>query len=171
MLSKIDFSALSQLQYGVYIVSSFLDNKMNGQIATVVFQVTNEPIQIATCLSKETLTHEYVKKSKVFGVSILEESTKMPFIGRFGFHSGRDFDKFDGVSYVIKETGSPLVTDHALAILEVNVKSIFDVGTHTLFVGELISAETLKEDSVLTYDHYHRVKKGKVPKNAPTFQI
>ncbi len=168
--NTIDLGALCDLQYGLYIVSSFCEEKRNAQIATVVFQVTSEPVQIAVCLAKGTLTYDYVTSSQVFGVSILEESTDMRFIGRFGFHSGRDFDKFQGVQFVTKKTGSPLVVDHALSILEVAVKNTLDIGTHSLFVGELLSAEVLKKGVVLTYDHYLRVKKGKTPENAPTFQ-
>lgn len=167
--STINLNALCQLQYGMYIVSTASEKKMSAQLATVVFQITNEPIQIATCLSKETLTHEYIEKSRKFAVSILEQETDMMFIGRFGFHSGRDFDKFANTNYIIKESGCPLITDHALAILEVDVNYHFDLSTHTLFAGKLVSSELLKKGTALTYDYYHLEKKGKTPSNAPTF--
>lgn len=170
MNEKIDLKGLCRLPYGMYIVSGAKEGKINAQIATVVFQVTNEPNQLATCLCKETLTHEYVMDGGHFGMMLLTESTDMKFIGRFGFRSGRDFNKFDGVNYVTKETGCPLVTDNTLVILEARVDHICDVGTHTLFAGELLSSEVVAHGPILTYDYYHMVKNGKSPKNAPTFQ-
>ncbi|HCU05407.1 MAG: flavin reductase [Gammaproteobacteria bacterium GWE2_42_36] len=166
----MDKKALLKIQYGLYIVTSLRDDQLNGQIASVVFQVTCDPPKIATCLSKNTLTHEYVQSSGVFGVSLLEKETSMPFIGRFGFRSGRDINKFENIHYEIGLTGCPLVIDNALTTLEVKVTQSVDVGTHTLYVGELISAKELKVGEALTYEYYHTFKKGKSPKNAPTYQ-
>lgn len=171
MAPPINCDALYKIQYGVYIITSIADKKINGQIATVVFQVTNNPIQIAICLSKNTLTHDYVAKSDVFGVSLLEQETPMQFIGRFGFHSGRDINKFDQVNYKTNITGCSLVLDHTLIAMEATVKQTLDVGTHTLYIGELVSSEIIKDGMALTYEYYHQIKKGKSPKNAPTCQI
>ena len=79
--------ALYKISYGIYIVSSHRNGKPNAQIANTVFQVSSSPIMIAVCLNKENLTHEFVKESKVFSVSILEKDTPMKFIGKFGFRS------------------------------------------------------------------------------------
>ena len=170
MAIKIDPAALYQIQYGVFIISSFLDDKINAQIATVAFQVTSDPAQIVTCLNKNNLTHEFVMKSKAFGISILSQDADLKFIGRFGFRCGRDFDKFDGINYKKSETGSPLILDHASGILDLKVNQAIDVGTHTLFIGELLTSEKLNDNIPLTYDYYHNVIKGKTSKNAPTFQ-
>jgi flavin reductase (DIM6/NTAB) family NADH-FMN oxidoreductase RutF len=104
------------------------------------------------------------------GISILEEETPMPFIGLFGFRSGRDEDK---LAHVVQETGHhgcPLIMDHALACLEGKVVGAKDCGTHTLFITEMVSARMLKQGRPLTYDHYQNVKKGKAPKSAPTYK-
>ncbi|MEI6080198.1 MAG: flavin reductase family protein [bacterium] len=162
--------ALKDISYGVYLVTSMDDNKKNGQIVTTAFQVTSEPPKIAVCISKETLTHEFIAKSKKMGISVLEQDVPMTFIGTWGFKSGRDIDKFQGVKYKVgKVTGVPLVTDYTLSTMEVNVISEQDVGTHTIFVGEVVNSEVVKEGTKLTYEYYQTEKKGKAPKTAPTY--
>jgi ferric-chelate reductase [NAD(P)H] len=170
MNPQLNMKALYQLSYGVYIVSSFMGGKPNGQIANTFFQVTAEPPRLAVCLNKENMTHSCVAKNGVFAVSILEQDTPFPFIGTFGFKSGKDTDKFDKVSFIKGVTGVPIVTDHALSYLEVKVMGSMDAGTHTLFVGDLVNAQMLKEGTPLTYQYYHDVIKGKTPKTATTFQ-
>ena len=142
---------------------------MNGQIANVVFQTTSEPPTIAICINKQNLTHEYIKESRMFSVSVLEQDTPMTFIGRFGFRCGRDFDKFKETAHMKSARGTPIVTEHAVSYLECEVIDGMDLGTHMLFVGNLVGAETLTGSEAMTYDYYHRVKRGKSPRTAPTY--
>jgi ferric-chelate reductase [NAD(P)H] len=165
----MDIKALFDLSYGVYVVSSKNQGKYNGQIANAAIQVTSDPPKILVCLNKNNLTHQYIKKSKIFSISILEKETPLKFIGIFGFRSGRDFNKFKEVSYQISERGTPYVTENTLGYLECELTETLDVGTHTLFVGKLIEAKKLKQGEPLTYAQYHEIKKGKTPKNAPTY--
>lgn len=165
----MNLSALYKISYGLYIVSSVKEKSFAGQIANTVFQVTSEPPKIAVCLNKKNTTHEFVKSSKVFGVSVLEKETPLQFIGKFGFKSSREVNKFEGVKFKIGKTGVPLVLDHTVAILEAEVKGECDVGTHTLFIGELVEAEVLSDAEVMTYAHYHFIKGGKAPKTATVY--
>ena len=167
---KANNEAFWDLSYGLYIVTSRDGERMNGQIATAAMQVTAVPPKIVVCLSKETLTHELLIKSGKFGITVLDQEITMQEIGPWGFRSGRDIDKFRNAHYRIgSETGVPLVLDHALSVLEAKVIDTVDVGTHTMFVGEVEGAERLKEGKPLTYDYYQKEKKGKAPKNAPTY--
>lgn len=165
----MNLSALYKISYGLYIVTSMKDGGFAGQIANTVFQVTSEPAKIAVCLNKKNATHEFVKNSRVFGVSVLEKETPMQFIGKFGFKSSRDVNKFEDVKFKIGKTGAPLVLDHSVAILEAEVKAECDVGTHTLFIGELVDAEVISEQEVMTYAYYHFIKGGKAPKTATVY--
>jgi ferric-chelate reductase [NAD(P)H] len=167
----IDLDSLYKIQYGMYIISTAFESVKNAQIATVVAQITAEPVQIVTCLSKNTYTHELIKKSNVFGVSVLAEETPSTFVGTFGYRCGRDFDKFCNVNFVNGEIGCPLVTDHSLMVMEAEVKQSIDVGSHTLFVATVKSAQKLRDGVAMTYEYYHAVRKGKSPKNAPTYQV
>ena len=91
-MGNIDMKALFSLTYGMYIVSTDLEGKLNGQIANTVMQITSEPICVATCLNKANLTTEMIAKSGRFSVAVLELEVPMTFIGQFGFKSGRDME-------------------------------------------------------------------------------
>ena len=165
----MDLKALYNLSYGLYVVSSKKGERINGQIANTVFQTTSEPPTLAICINQGNLTHEFIAESKVFSVSVLEQDTEMKFIGRFGFKSGREEDKFAGVNYKLGVTGSPLVMENTVAFIEAEVIKELELGTHTLFIGKIVAAENIKKAKPLTYDYYHQIKKGISPKAAPTY--
>lgn len=165
----MDIKTLYQLSYGMYVVASVRGGKFNGQTSNTVFQVTSEPPTVAVSINKQNLTHEFIRHSRVFTASILSEDTPLSFIGKFGFSSGRKGDKFAGVNYKVGKTGAPIVLDNALGYLELKLTGELDAGTHTIFVGELVEAETLKNGVPMTYAYYHKVKRGTAPKTAPTY--
>jgi len=134
-----------------------------------VFQITSEPPTIAVSINKNNLTHEFIKESKVITASILSQDTPLSFIGHFGFKSGRDIDKLEGINYKIGDTQAPVVIDNTLAYLEAKVIQEVDVGTHTIFIAELVGADVLKEGEPMTYAYYHQVKRGTTPKTAPVY--
>ncbi|MFC2012808.1 flavin reductase family protein [Chloroflexota bacterium] len=150
-------------------MSSRKGERLNGQIANTVFQITAEPPTIAVSINKSNLTHEFIKASGVLAVSVLAQDTPLSFIGHFGFKSGRDTDKFAGISYKTGETGAPVVTDNTLAYLEAKVIREVDVGSHTIFIGELAGADILAEGDAMTYAYYHLVKRGTTPRTAPSY--
>ena len=165
----MNLKALYKLGYGLYVVCSRKGDRLNGQIANTVFQIASEPPTIAVSINKNNLTHDFIKESKVFTASVLSQDTPLSFIGHFGFKSGRDINKLEGVNYKIGETRAPVITDNALAYLEARVTQEVDVGTHTIFIAELVGAEVLKEGEPMTYAYYHQVKRGTTPKAAPSY--
>lgn len=165
----MDTKALRNISYGMYVVTSRMGDKVNGQIANTIIQTTSEPPRIAVCINKQNLTHAFIQDSGVFAASVLSEATPMTFIGQFGFKSGRDGDKFQGCKVRGGATGAPIVLDHAIAYVEARVIGQLDTGTHTLFLGEVIGGENLDAGTPMTYAYYHLVKGGKSPKAAPTF--
>ncbi|MBI5559841.1 MAG: flavin reductase [Deltaproteobacteria bacterium] len=165
----MDMNAFYKMSYGLYVVSSRKGGRKNGQISNTVFQAAAEPPLVVISVSKENLTHEYINESKVFSISILSRNTPMTFIGSFGFRSGRDMDKFKGIDYKTGMTGAPVVLENSVAYLEAKVVNAVDLGTHTLFIGEIVNAETLKEEESMTYSYYRDVKHGHAPKAAPTY--
>jgi flavin reductase (DIM6/NTAB) family NADH-FMN oxidoreductase RutF/rubredoxin len=160
---------LHKISYGLYVVCSKKEDKFNGQIANALFQVTAEPQTLAISINKKNLTHEYIKNSKFFTISILHEEAPMTFIGKFGFKSGRDINKFENIEYKIGKTKVPIVLDYALAYIEAKLIDQIDVGTHTIFIGKVENAEILNDKKPMTYEYYHEVKGGISPKNAPTY--
>ncbi|MGD0779767.1 MAG: flavin reductase family protein [Dehalococcoidales bacterium] len=165
----MNLNALHKIGYGMYIVGSHKDSKLNGQIANTVFQITSEPPTVAVSINKQNLTHEYIKASKVFSASMLSQAAPLPFIGGFGFKSGRDTDKLKNVNYKVGQTGSPVVTDNSTAYLEAEVVQEIDAGTHTIFIGKVVAAEILNEEPCMTYEYYYQVKRGTTPKTAPSY--
>ena len=165
----MNLNALHKLGYGMYVVGSYRGDKLNAQIANTVFQITSEPPTVAVSINKHNLTHEYIQASRVFTASILCQAAPLPFIGGFGFKSGRDIDKLTDINYKIGETKAPVILDHATAYLEAEVIQDVDVGTHTIFIGRIVAAEILSDEICMTYDYYHQVKRGTTPKTAPSY--
>ena len=166
----MNLNTLFNISYGLYIVSSKKGNKINAQIANTVFQITPQPATIAISIAKKNLTHEFITESKVFTVSIISDKWNMIEIGKFGFRSGRDIDKFAGCNYKIGKNGAPIVLDKTVGYIECKVINSLDAGSHTIFLGEVTEAENLSELNPMTYDYYHKVLRGKEPKNAPTYR-
>ena len=165
----MNLKTLHKINYGMYIVSSISDKNLNGQIANTVFQISAEPPTIAVSINKQNLTHDFIKGSKVFAVSIISKETQIEFISRFGFKSGRDIDKFKGVSYKIGMTGAPIILENTVGYLEAEVINSVDVGTHTVFIGKVVDADIIKESEPMTYSYYYEVKHGMNSKKAPTY--
>jgi flavin reductase (DIM6/NTAB) family NADH-FMN oxidoreductase RutF len=165
----MDKNALHKISYGLYVVCSKKDDKINGQIANAIFQVTAEPPSIAMSINKQNLTHEFMDYSKAVTISVLSQETPMKFIGIFGFRSGRDLDKFKGVKYKLSKEKIPIILDYCVASIESEITDKIDVGTHTIFIGDIIDSEILSDDKPMTYEYYHQVKGGYSPKTAPTY--
>lgn len=165
----MDTEVLHQLGYGLYVVSSASDGRFNGQVANALMQVCAEPAAVAVCLNKKNLTHDYVRSSRMFSASILSEQAPLPFIGRFGFKSGRDVNKFEGLDAKAGSTGAPIVKDFCTAYLEAEVEREADAWTHTVFIARVVGAAVLAEGAPMSYAFYHDVKRGVTPKNAPNY--
>ena len=166
----LDLESLFNLSYGMCIVSSKMGVDFNGCIVNTVFQVTPEPPMVAVSINRENLTHEYIAESGVFTISILAEVAPMEFIGRFGFKSGRDMDKFQDVNYKTGIVGAPIILDNTVGFLEAEVTGVIDVKTHTLFIGRITACETIDGAKIpMTYCYYRDVKGGRTPRTAATY--
>jgi flavin reductase (DIM6/NTAB) family NADH-FMN oxidoreductase RutF/rubredoxin len=166
----ISFEALFKISYGLYIVSSGDKTRGNGFISNTVFQVTAEPPRFAVCCNKNNYTAEFIRKYGAFSVSVLAQSASSEIFCKFGYKSGRDFDKMTGTTVKYGDTGVPVVLDESIAYFECKVVQTTDTGTHLLFIGELVNALLIDDsEEPLTYSYYRQVKKGVAPKNAPTY--
>jgi len=166
----LDLESLFNLSYGMCIISSKKDGEFNGCIVNTVCQITSEPPTLAVSVNKENLTHKYITESKVFVISVLAEVTPLEFIGKFGFRTGRDINKFEQVNCRIGQSGVPIILDNTVGFIEAEVIKIFDVGTHTLFIGRIMACETVDDGKVpMTYNYYRDVKHGRTPRTAATY--
>lgn len=150
--------ALYRISYGLFIVGSKDGDKINAQTCNTVFQITSTPMRVVVGVNKNNLTNDYIKRSGVFTVCILgQENGQM--VGQFGYRSGREVNKFANVKYSIGVTGAPII-DQCIAYLECRVDSelTIDVGTHTMFVGEVIEGNVKNESEPMTYAFYRQNK-------------
>lgn len=160
-------NAFRNLSYGVYIISTLDGERPTGCVANSVMQITSSPATIAVSMNHDNYTHSCIEESGWFAVSVLSEQSAPCLIGTFGFQSGKESNKFDGVEAVEKE-GIPVVTD-ACAYVVCKVINKMETSTHTVFLGEVVDADVLKNAEPMTYTYYHKEVKGKSPKNAPTY--
>ncbi len=165
----MDINALNKLTYGVYVIASGNEKEKNAFIATVAVQVTSQPVQIAIACNKNNYTAEFIEKCGNFSVSVVKREYAPALLGNFGFQSGRDIDKFAKYDCIYgQNTGVPIVTEDCLAWFECKLTQKMDVGSHILYIGEVLDAKTLTlNESPLTYAYYHEVKRGVAPANAP----
>jgi len=154
-------AALEKISYGLYIVTSKDENKINGQCANTVFQISNQPSIIAVGINKRNLTHEYVMKNGVLAISILREND-IAAVRNFGFSSGRERNKFEAGGFIIGREGCPILKE-CVAYLEARIipEKTVDVGTHSLFIAEVTSGGLVEDAECLTYALYQKLKSGK----------
>lgn len=165
----MDPRALHKLSYGLYIVTSRKGDRYNGQIANTVFQISSEPVTVAVSINKKNLTNEFIAESRQFVASVLSQEASLSLIGQFGFKSGREVDKLSGVNHRFGRSGIPYITESTIAYIEAEVTMDVDAGTHTIFVGRVTEGEVLKDGIPMTYAYYQEIKRGSVPRTAPTF--
>ncbi|GAB6393613.1 MAG: flavin reductase [Treponematales bacterium] len=165
----MDLQALRNLTYGLFVVGTKDGGRLTGCVVNSAGQVGSEPPLVSVCINRGNFTSECVRKAGGFAVSILAEGCAFPVIGRFGFRSGRDFDKFDGVPHSLTPAGYPVLEEGTCGWLECALETSLDLPTHTLFVGRLTGGASAP-GMPMTYDYYHRVVKGKTPPSAPSFE-
>lgn len=161
--------ALFDMSYGVYFAAALDGDKKVGCAANTAFQVTASPIRLGVSINKDNYTEDCIRRCGYFTLSIASEFTAMETIGRFGFYSSRDIDKYDGTKYITTQDGYPIIDDNTCSWVLCKVGQEIDCGTHTIFIGEMTEGEKLRDLPPMTYAHYHKVKGGTTAKNAPTY--
>ncbi|MCM1122248.1 MAG: flavin reductase [Eubacterium sp.] len=151
--------AFQQLSYGLYVVSTKYDKKMNGCIINTVTQVTSDPAQIVLAVNKKNLTCELIQKSGILTISVLSETAPFSLFQHFGFQSGRDTDKFVDYPFVITKQELPYLKEHTVAYLDCRVINATDLGTHMLFLASVSDCEVLSGEKAMTYAFYHEFVK------------
>ena len=161
----MDNKALYKLSYGVFMLSTKCGDITNGCITNTCIQVANNPTRIAISVINANYTCELIKKSGVFSLSLLDEECSFETIKHWGFQSGRDVDKMQGIPLPTDCQGVPYLGWHTCAVLSGKVVEQHDLGSHTLFIAEVVDAKTINSNAPLTYaDYQSRVK----PKPAET---
>ncbi|OUP09223.1 flavin reductase family protein [Collinsella sp. An2] len=166
----MDLTALFKMTYGLYVVSAEADGKKAGCIINTATQVTAEPPRMTVAVHKDNVTTGVIQKAGAFTVTALDMTADMPYIGNFGFRSSADYDKFEKYGCAESAVGSPYSPEHVCAVFACKLIDTVDVGTHYLFVGEVVDAQKLSDEEPLTYAYYHSTLKGKTPPKASSYQ-
>lgn len=160
-------NAFRKLSYGVYVISSWDEGRPTGCTVNSVMQITSEPATVAVSINHDNYTNGCISRSGRFAVSVLSETSDPSIIGTFGFQSGKTVNKFDSVEYEQK-ANLPVVKD-SCAWIVCEVIDRMETATHTVFLGKVVDADEQGAGEPMTYAYYHKVIRGKSPKNAPTY--
>lgn len=166
----VDTKAFRSLSYGLYIVMAKAGDTQAGCVVNTFAQVTSQPPQASIAINKDNFTTGIILEAGQFEVSVLAQDAPMELIGRFGFHTSADTDKFSDTQTALDEAGIPYVTEHAVAHFRVKVKQTMDLGTHVYIMGEVEESAVLSKDEPMTYAYYHQVKGGKTPPKASSYE-
>lgn len=163
--------AFRKASCGVYLVTATKGDTRYGCVINTFVQVTSKPAQASIAINKENATTTAVLDSGYFGVSILSLDAPMELIGRFGFKTSTEVNKFAETEWHEGEAGTPVVTDHAVSTFVFKVAQSLDVGSHMLVIGEAVEADVVDANAEpLTYADYHLVKGGKTPPKASSYE-
>ena len=165
----VDRKAFHTLSYGVYIVAAQTDELRAGCVVNTFQQVTSSPAQVSVAVNKDNATADVIKKAGRFTAAVLDETATMELIGRFGFKTSTDIDKFADTAFAADASGQPYVTEHACAWASVRVDHTIDMGSHWVFLGEAEEAGVLSKEPPMTYAFYRQVKGGKTPPKASSY--
>lgn len=147
--------AFYKLTYGLFVVTAREGEKDNGCIINTAQQVTSTPTRIVMALNQSGYTHDMIKRSGLFNLSVLSEEAKFDLFQRFGYASGRETDKFAGFPACERgENGLYFITDGANAHISGKVIESVDVGTHTLFIADVTDAQVCADTPSVTYGYY-----------------
>ncbi len=157
----MDKKALYQLTYGVFLLSTKAGDKVNGCITNTCIQVANSPTRVAISVLNTNYTCDLIKESGIFALSLLDNTCTFQTIKHFGFQSGRDVDKFDGLTLPTDINGVPYLAWQTTAVISCKVLESTDLGSHTLFIAEVVDAKLLNDNAPLTYADYQANVKPK----------
>lgn len=159
--------AMYKLTYGLFVLTSGRDGKDSGCIINTAGQVTSEPNRISIAVNKANFTHDLVKDSGKFNLSILSEKAGFDTFRHFGFQSGREVDKFSGYTDCERsQNGLYYVTAGTNAYISATVEQAVDLGSHTLFIAAVDDMEVLSDEPSASYAYYQSSIKPKPEKTA-----
>lgn len=160
-MAKNENAALFKIGYGLYVLTTNDGEKDNGCIVNSVMQITNTPNKVAVAINKQNYSHDTVIKTNKLNINCIAESAPFSLFQNFGFRSGRDADKFDGVAFERSNNGLTVLKDNVNAYMSLWVESTVDLDTHTLFICFVTQMDELSQEDTMTYTYYQNNVKPK----------
>ena len=159
--NKNNLSALFNIGYGLYVVTSNDGNKDNGLIVNTVTQVTNTPNRVAVTINKENYSHHIIKQTGIMNVCCLDVTAPFSIFQNFGFQSGRTADKFAGIEELRSDNGLRFLPQHINAFMSLKTEQYVDLGTHGMFICSISEARVLGNQETMSYTYYQNNVKPK----------
>lgn len=167
----MDTKSVYKISYGLYVLTASQGDKDNGCIINTLSQLTSSPMQISVTVNKANLTHDMIKATGIFNVSVIDTSADFSLFKHFGFQSGKNAQKFgtpDSYKFspCYADNGVLYVKSGANAFLSGKVVNEIDLGTHTMFIAEMTDGEVLSDKPSMTYEYYQQNVKPKPAQTA-----
>ena len=159
--NKNDPTALFNIGYGLYVVTSFDGKRDNGLIVNTVTQVTNTPNRIAVTINKENYSHHVIKQSGKLNINCLTTETPFSVFEQFGFKSGRNADKFEGNPPTHSNNGLAILPRYINSFMSLKVEQYLDLDTHGMFICSITESRVLSDKETMTYTYYQNNVKPK----------
>ena len=159
--NKNDLSALFNIGYGLYVITSNDGKKDNGLIVNTVTQVTNSPDRIAVTVNKENYSHHIINQTGKMNINCLSVDAPFNVFENFGFRSGRNTDKFEGMEILRSDNGLAFLPRYINSFMSLKVEKYVDLDTHGMFICEVTEARVITNTETMTYNYYHENVKPK----------
>ena len=159
--NKNDLTALFNIGYGLYVVTSNDGKKDNGCIVNTVSQLTSQPNRVAVCINKQNYTHHVVKSTGIMNVNCLSIEAPFKVFENFGFQSGRNVDKFANCSPMRSDNGLVFLPHYINSFMSLKVEDYIDLGTHGMFICSVTEARVINRIETMTYTYYQKNVKPK----------
>ena len=159
--NKNDLTALFNIGYGLYVVTSNDGKKDNGLIVNTVTQVTNTPNKIAVTINKENYSHHVINQTGKMNVNFLTVDAPFSVFEKFGFASGRNVDKFDNTEPNRSDNGLVFLPRHINSFISLKVDQYIDLGTHGMFICSITESRVINNQESMTYTYYQNNVKPK----------
>lgn len=159
--NKNDLSALFNIGYGLYVVTSNDGAKDNGLIVNTVSQVTNTPNRVAVTINKANYSYHVIKQTGILNVNCLDVSAPFSVFQTYGFQSGRTADKFAGVEELRSDNGLRFLPRYINSFMSLKVESFVDLDTHGMFICSVTEARVMSDKETMTYTYYQNNVKPK----------
>ena len=153
--NKNDLSALFNIGYGLYVVTTNDGTRDNGLIVNTVSQVTDNPNRVAVTVNKQNYSHHIIKQTGVMNVNCLDVSAPFELFKNFGFQSGRVADKFADIQELRSDNGLRFLPMYINSFMSLKVESTVELDTHTMFICSVTEARVMSDKETMTYTYYY----------------
>ncbi|MBQ4647721.1 MAG: flavin reductase [Clostridia bacterium] len=152
--NKNDMSALFNIGYGLYVVTSNDGKKDNGLIVNTVSQVTNSPNRISVTINKENYSHHVIKQTGIMNINCLTVDVPFAVFEKFGFTSGRNTDKFADITPLRSDNGLVFLPRYINSFMSLKVEQYVDLDTHGMFICSVTEARVISDKETVSYAYY-----------------